>query len=85
MTRKNIVFTAPKTAECLNAAVPEVTGHNVLVRMEYTVVSGGTERACIMGMPNAGENNFPTFSGRPTKNPQNFNPFNPPNPFNPKK
>ena len=42
MTRKNIVFTAPKTAECLNAAVPEVTGHNVLVRMEYTVVSGGT-------------------------------------------
>ena len=63
MTRKNIVFTAPKTAECLEAAMPEVTGHNVLVRMEYTVVSGGTERACIMGMPNAGGNNFPKQLG----------------------
>ena len=63
MTRKNIVFTAPKTAECLNASVPDVNGHNVLVRMEYTVVSGGTERACIMGMPNAGGNNFPKQLG----------------------
>ena len=31
--------------------------------MEYTVVSGGTERACIMGMPNAGGNNFPKKVG----------------------
>ena len=31
--------------------------------MEYTVVSGGTERANIMGMENAGGNNFPKVLG----------------------
>lgn len=27
-----------------------VTGDKVIVKTEYTVISGGTERACIMGM-----------------------------------
>jgi threonine dehydrogenase-like Zn-dependent dehydrogenase len=63
MTRKNIVFTRVKTAKIQESQIPDVTGHDVLVRMEYTVVSGGTERAGIMGMPNAGGNNFPKKAG----------------------
>ncbi len=63
MTRRSIVFTEPKTAECLTEEIPDVADGKVLVRMEYTVVSGGTERACIMGMPNAGGANFPKRLG----------------------
>lgn len=63
MTRKNIVFTGVKTAELRESRIPDATGRNVLVRMEYTVVSGGTERACILGMPNAGGDTFPKQLG----------------------
>ena len=63
MTRRSIIFTGRKTAECLTEAIPDVADGKVLVRMEYTVVSGGTERACIMGMPNAGGANFPKRLG----------------------
>lgn len=63
MMRRSIVFTEPKTAECLTEEIPDVADGKVLVRMEYTVVSGGTERACIMGMPNAGGANFPKRLG----------------------
>ena len=62
-TRRKILFTAPRTAECLEAPMPELHDRSILIRMQYTVVSGGTERACIMGMPNAGENNFPKQLG----------------------
>ena len=62
-SRKRILFTAPRTAECLEAPMPELHDRGVLIRMQYTVVSGGTERACIMGMPNAGGNNFPKQLG----------------------
>lgn len=63
MTRKSIVFTGLKTAELMDEPIPDVAGGNVLVKMEYTVVSGGTERACIMGMPNAGGSDFPKRLG----------------------
>ena len=62
MESKIIVFTAPKTAELLRREVKPVTGDLVAVRMEYTVVSGGTERANIMAMPNAGSK-FPKTLG----------------------
>lgn len=52
MKRKQIVFTAPKRAEFLETDVPELGDKGVLVKMEYTVVSGGTERANILGMQN---------------------------------
>ena len=58
-TRRKILFTAPRTAERLEAPMPEFHDRSVLIHMQYTVVSGGTERACIMEMPNAGGNNFP--------------------------
>ena len=62
MESKTIVFTKPRTAELLNQQLREVDGDKVKVKMEYTVVSGGTERACIMGMPNTSPH-FPKSLG----------------------
>lgn len=52
MISKTIVFTKPQTAELLEKEVDTAIGDLVKVKMEYTVVSGGTERACIMGVQN---------------------------------
>jgi len=62
MKSKTIVFTKPQTAELLMNDLPQVTGNKVQVKMEYTVVSGGTERANIMGMNNTSQN-FPMSLG----------------------
>lgn len=62
MQSKTIVFTKPETAELLVKELPDVTADKVMVKMEYTVVSGGTERALIMGMPNTPQQ-FPISSG----------------------
>lgn len=63
MLTKSIVFTAAKTAELLMEETKPQTADSVTVRMEYTVISGGTERASIMAMPNAGGNKFPKRLG----------------------
>ena len=56
---KYIAFTKPQTAELLYRDIPRaLESGDVAVKMEYTVVSGGTERACIMGSKN-------TISGWP--------------------
>ncbi len=52
MKNKQIFFTEVHKAELLDADIDLPTGDQVLVKMEYTVISGGTERACILGMPN---------------------------------
>lgn len=52
MKGKQIFFTAIHKAELLETEIREIEANEVLAEMEYTVVSGGTERACIMGMPN---------------------------------
>ena len=62
MKTKTIVFTGPKTAEFLDWDLKPMQVDSVLVKMEYTVISGGTERATILGMPNAGKE-FPKFLG----------------------
>jgi len=62
MENKKIYFTAVHKAELLKEEVRGIDANEVLTRMEYTVISGGTERACIMGMPNAGEH-FPKSLG----------------------
>ena len=62
MDTKTIVFTAPQTAEFIAAKTKPMTANSVAVKMEYTVVSGGTERACIMALPNAGTS-FPKYLG----------------------
>ena len=45
MKMKAIAFTAPKTAELVEKEVPELQAGQVRIRTEYTVVSGGTEKA----------------------------------------
>ena len=62
MQAKTIVFTAPNTAELLDWDLKPMQEDSVLVKMEYTVISGGTERASIMCMPNTGTK-YPRFLG----------------------
>ncbi len=62
MKSKTIVFTKPQTAELLINDLPQVAGDKVQVKMEYTVVSGGTERANIMAMNNTSKR-FPKSLG----------------------
>ncbi len=52
MNNKSILFTAPKIAEVLDWELKPMEADSVKVKMDYTVISGGTERACILGMPN---------------------------------
>ena len=52
MLNKQIFFTDIHKAELLENEVRKVKENEVLAKMEYTVVSGGTERACILGMNN---------------------------------
>ncbi len=62
MKSKTIVFTKLQTAELIEKEIGTVSGNRVKVKMEYTVVSGGTERANIMGMNNTSQN-FPMSFG----------------------
>lgn len=62
MNNKGIVFTNVRTAEFLDVTVDEPMADKVLVRMEYTVISGGTERAVILGMQNT-KQKFPVRLG----------------------
>ena len=62
MKSKTIVFTKPQAAELIEKEIGTATGDRVKVKMEYTVVSGGTERACIMGMNNTSQK-FPMSLG----------------------
>ena len=62
MKSKTIVFTKPQTAELVEREIGTATGDRVKVKMEYTVVSGGTERANIMGMNNTPQK-FPMSLG----------------------
>lgn len=52
MKNKQILFTDVHKAELLDVDIGAPGENEVLVEMEYTVVSGGTERACILGMNN---------------------------------
>ena len=62
MTSKKISFTAIHKAELVEAELRELKENEVLTEMEYTVVSGGTERACIMGSNNTSQK-FPMSLG----------------------
>ena len=62
MTSKKISFTAIHKAELVEAELRELKENEVLTKMEYTVVSGGTERACIMGSNNTSQK-FPISLG----------------------
>lgn len=62
-TRAQIVFTKIRTAELLETPIPPMDENSVKVRMEYTVVSGGSERAFLIGAPNTDRLTFPIQFG----------------------
>ena len=56
MVNPNIVFTSPRVAEVLDRPIPSPGPGEVLVRTVRSCVSAGTERANLLGEPNAGLN-----------------------------
>lgn len=62
MQNKQIFFTGVHKAELLENSVRKPADNEVLAKMEYTVVSGGTERANLMGMNNTSQS-FPMSLG----------------------
>lgn len=63
MKTKQILFTDVHKAELVEAEVCEPAADEVMTEMEYTVISGGTERANIMAAPNTGGYSFPKALG----------------------
>lgn len=61
MENKKIVFTDYHTAALLDTEIALPDGDKVLVEMEYTVVSGGTERAFLMNL--RGNEKYPNSFG----------------------
>ena len=62
MKTKRILFTAVHKAELCEVDLRSLRAGEVLTEMEYTVVSGGTERACLLGMENTSKT-FPMSLG----------------------
>ncbi len=62
MKNKQIFFTGIHKAELLENEIRKPKNNEVLVKMEYTVISGGTERACILGINNTSQK-FPMSLG----------------------
>ena len=62
MKTKQIFFTKVHHAELQEVDVREIGANEVLTEMEYTVVSGGTERAFLLGMNNTSQK-FPMSMG----------------------
>lgn len=62
METSRVVFTQPGVAQLQKRELSALAGDQVLVKTEYTVVSGGTERAYLLGMPNTRQV-FPTGIG----------------------
>lgn len=60
--RKQILFTEIGKAKLQETDLPAVKGNDVAVKTEYTVISGGTERACLLGMNNTSQK-FPMSLG----------------------
>ncbi len=55
MKRQQILFTEPKIAQLIELDLLPIMEDEILVKMEYTVISGGTERANILSMSNTSQ------------------------------
>lgn len=62
MKTKQIFFTAPGKAELLDVELAPLQADEIRTKMEYTVISGGTERANLLGMNNT-SGRFPISLG----------------------
>lgn len=66
MNRKMIAFTSVGKAELQEAAHLKLKDNTVLVKNEISAISAGTERACLLDLPNLGDNKpgqFPKYLG----------------------
>ena len=63
MKSNKIIFTAPGVAALQEVDLPALQEDRVLVETEYTVISGGTERAYLMDSHNTGTTKFPRSVG----------------------
>ncbi|WFB36855.1 zinc-binding alcohol dehydrogenase [Kiritimatiellota bacterium B12222] len=66
MNRKHIVFTAVGQAELLDQAMGELGDNEALVQNEISAISSGTERACLLDLPNLADSppgQFPKHLG----------------------
>ena len=68
MSNRNILFTSPCVAELIEKDMPICGDEDVIVKLEYSTVSAGTERANLVGDPNVSpkkgaEVRFPRQSG----------------------
>lgn len=61
-TYRRVFFEAQSKAVVQDFAWPDLTSHMVVVRNEYTVISAGTERANLLGLPNT-SGKFPYYAG----------------------
>ncbi len=59
---KQIVFTAPKVTEIWNVDVPDIGENDVLVKIERSSISAGTERANLVGDPSVNYSAAPNVS-----------------------
>lgn len=62
MKTKSVIFTQPKVIELQERELAPVSCDMVLVKNEFTVVSGGTERAYLLGLDNTSKR-FPMTIG----------------------
>lgn len=63
MIRKSIVFTGPGRAELIEEALALPQAGEVLVRLVRSCISSGTDRANVMGVPDAGVGIFARGDG----------------------
>ncbi len=66
MKRKTIVFTEAGKADLQESDLRPLADHEVLVANEISAISAGTERACLLDLPNLGDTlpgSFPKTSG----------------------
>lgn len=57
-----VVWPAPKQVELGEFTLPDLKPGEVLIQTEYSVISAGTEKAWLKGMPNT-SNKFPQYPG----------------------
>ena len=68
MSNRSIIFTSPRVAEIVDRELPPMSENDVLVKIQRSTISAGTERANLLGDPNinstkAPEVKFPRRSG----------------------
>ena len=65
MKNAKIIFTSPKKAEILYSDIPVPSGNQVLVNLQVSTISSGTERANLIGDKNLNFQKAPTEAQYP--------------------